>query len=56
MSHDHDPDHEPVLKRSKWGTNRYVYNHRNPVGMALIVITPVIAIGVLLILFNSGPR
>ncbi|MEU7607461.1 hypothetical protein, partial [Streptomyces sp. NPDC041003] len=32
-------DDEPVFKRSKWGTNRYYYNPRNPVGLALIVIT-----------------
>ncbi|MFI6491365.1 hypothetical protein [Streptomyces sp. NPDC050564] len=29
-------DHEPVFVRSKWGTNRYVYNPNNPVGLALI--------------------
>ncbi|HEY9369731.1 hypothetical protein [Streptomyces sp.] len=38
---------EPVFVRSKWGTSRYVYNHRNPVGLALIVITPLIAFGAL---------
>ncbi|MFF1510413.1 hypothetical protein [Streptomyces sp. NPDC058326] len=38
---------EPVLIRSTWGTSRYVYNHRNPVGLALIVLTPLIALGVL---------
>ncbi|AXE23751.1 hypothetical protein C0216_10000 [Streptomyces globosus] len=38
---------EPVFVRSRWGTSRYVYNHRNPVGLALIVITPLIALGVL---------
>ncbi|MFI8520881.1 hypothetical protein ACIGEZ_24090 [Streptomyces sp. NPDC085481] len=36
---------EPVFVRSKWGTSRYVYNHRNPVGLALIVLTPLIALG-----------
>ncbi|MER7000626.1 hypothetical protein [Streptomyces sp. NPDC000410] len=35
---------EPFLIRSKWGTNRYVYNHRNPAGLALIIITPLIVI------------
>ncbi|MFD4370079.1 hypothetical protein [Streptomyces sp. NPDC058486] len=39
---------EPVLIRSRWGTSRYVYNHRNPVGLALIVLTPLIALGVLI--------
>ncbi|SDL74760.1 hypothetical protein [Streptomyces wuyuanensis] len=38
---------EPVFIRSKWGTSRYVYNHRNPVGLALIILTPLIALGVL---------
>ncbi|WOX23628.1 hypothetical protein [Streptomyces solicathayae] len=36
---------EPVFVRSKWGTGRYVYNHRSPVGLALIVITPLLAFG-----------
>jgi hypothetical protein len=30
---------EPVFTRSKWGTNRYVYNANNPVGLALTVIS-----------------
>ncbi|MFG2761426.1 hypothetical protein [Streptomyces wuyuanensis] len=38
---------EPVFIRSKWGTSRYVYNHRNPVGLALIILTPLIVFGVL---------
>ncbi|MFG3344298.1 hypothetical protein ACGF1Z_04435 [Streptomyces sp. NPDC048018] len=38
---------EPVFVRSKWGTGRYVYNHRNPVGLALIVLAPLIALGVM---------
>ncbi|WP_432074679.1 hypothetical protein [Streptomyces wuyuanensis] len=38
---------EPVLIRSKWGTSRYVYNHRNPVGLALIILTPLLALGAL---------
>ena len=32
-------DDEPVFKRSRWGANRYYYNPRNPVGLALIVIS-----------------
>ncbi|GGV29798.1 hypothetical protein GCM10010293_29720 [Streptomyces griseoflavus] len=28
---------EPVFVRSRWGTNRYVYNPASPVGRALIV-------------------
>ncbi|MFF9147394.1 hypothetical protein ACF1BN_21310 [Streptomyces sp. NPDC014861] len=39
---------EPVLIRSKWGTSRYVYNHRSPAGLALIVLTPLLALGVLI--------
>ncbi|MFG3497230.1 hypothetical protein [Streptomyces sp. NPDC047928] len=35
MSGDHHD--EPVFVRSNWGTNRYVYNTRNPVGLALTV-------------------
>ncbi|MEU7278490.1 hypothetical protein AB0A69_06830 [Streptomyces sp. NPDC045431] len=38
-------DHEPVFVRSKWGTNRYVYNPRNPVGVALIVLSLLFAAG-----------
>jgi hypothetical protein len=38
---------EPVFVRSKWGTNRYVYNVNNPVGRALIVLALLIAGGVL---------
>ncbi|GHG24641.1 hypothetical protein [Streptomyces hydrogenans] len=36
---------EPVFVRSGWGSGRYVYNHRNPVGRALIVLAPLIALG-----------
>ncbi|MFD5328386.1 hypothetical protein [Streptomyces sp. NPDC127092] len=38
---------EPVFVRSRWGTSRYVYNHRNPVGLALIILTPLVALGLL---------
>ncbi|BAU87311.1 hypothetical protein SLA_6444 [Streptomyces laurentii] len=38
---------EPVFVRSKWGTNRYVYNVNNPVGRALIVLALLVAGGVL---------
>ncbi|MFJ9551314.1 hypothetical protein [Streptomyces erythrochromogenes] len=49
-------DDEPVFKRSKWGTNRYYYNPRNPVGLALIVIT-VLFVGTMMILManRAGP-
>ncbi|WP_330299824.1 hypothetical protein [Streptomyces sp. NBC_00503] len=49
-------DDEPVFKRSQWGTNRYYYNARNPVGLVLIVIT-VLAVGTMLILManRAGP-
>ncbi|MFE9045566.1 hypothetical protein ACFYOG_32270 [Streptomyces sp. NPDC007818] len=40
-------DDEPVFVRSRWGTSRYVYNHRNPVGLALILLTSLLAIGML---------
>ncbi|MFD9081858.1 hypothetical protein ACFQ7B_06555 [Streptomyces erythrochromogenes] len=47
---------EPVLKRSKWGTNRYYYNPRNPVGLALIVVT-LLFVGTMMILMTNraGP-
>ncbi|MEU9858737.1 hypothetical protein [Streptomyces sp. NPDC047974] len=38
---------EPVFVRSGWGSGRYVYNHRNPIGRALIVLAPLVALGVL---------
>ncbi|WP_406861687.1 hypothetical protein ABZO31_14880 [Streptomyces sp. HUAS MG47] len=41
---------EPVFIRSKWGTSRYVYNHNNPVGLALIILTPIIAFGALFLM------
>lgn len=47
---------EPVLKRSKWGTNRYSYNPRNPVGLVLLVVSVVFAGGMLLLMANrAGP-
>ncbi|MFF9344920.1 hypothetical protein ACF1CG_34845 [Streptomyces sp. NPDC014773] len=36
---------EPVFARSRWGTGRYVYNHRNPAGLALIVLASLVALG-----------
>ncbi|MFF5701037.1 hypothetical protein ACFY7H_00745 [Streptomyces sp. NPDC012794] len=45
---------EPVFTRSEWGTNRYVYNHRNPVGLALIIIAPIVAVGAMTGLRNSS--
>lgn len=51
MNHD-----EPVFKKSKWGTSRYVYNARNPIGLALIVATGVFAIVMLVLMENrAGP-
>lgn len=49
-------DDEPVFIRSRWGTSRYVYNHRNPVGLALIVLT-VLFVGTMMILMTNraGP-
>ncbi|MFE5096726.1 hypothetical protein ACFRCI_42090 [Streptomyces sp. NPDC056638] len=51
-----DRDDEPVFIRSKWGTSRYVYNPRNPIGLALIVISLLFAV-VMLILMQErvGP-
>ncbi|MFF2328799.1 MULTISPECIES: hypothetical protein [unclassified Streptomyces] len=51
-----DRDDEPVFIRSKWGTSRYVYNPRNPVGLALIVITLLfVAVALILMETSSGP-
>ncbi|MFJ3877149.1 hypothetical protein ACIPW5_06795 [Streptomyces sp. NPDC090077] len=49
-------DDEPVFIRSRWGTSRYTYNPRNPVGLALIIITLLFA-GVMMILManRAGP-
>ncbi|MEU3403108.1 hypothetical protein ABZ766_04010 [Streptomyces sp. NPDC006670] len=51
----HDDD-EPVFRRSTWGTNRYYYNPRNPLGLALIVGT-MLFVGTMLILVTNraGP-
>ncbi|MFE0653134.1 hypothetical protein ACFVZH_31660 [Streptomyces sp. NPDC059534] len=47
---------EPVFRKSRWGTNRYVYNARNPLGLALIVVT-VVGVFVMLMLMENraGP-
>ncbi|MFJ6784720.1 hypothetical protein [Streptomyces yangpuensis] len=45
---------EPVFVRSRWGANRYVYNHRNPAGLALIIIAPVVAIIAMICLHDSS--
>ncbi|WP_327279856.1 MULTISPECIES: hypothetical protein [unclassified Streptomyces] len=49
-------DDEPVFRRSKWGTNSYYYNPRNPVGLALIVIT-LLFVGTMMVLManRAGP-
>lgn len=49
-------DDEPVFKRSKWGTNRYCYKPRNPVGLTLIIITLLFAGTMLPLMTNrAGP-
>ncbi|MFJ8016149.1 hypothetical protein [Streptomyces sp. NPDC096339] len=49
-------DDEPVFKRSKWGTNRYYYNPRNPVGLALIVISLLFGGTMMILMANrAGP-
>ncbi|MFJ1617395.1 MULTISPECIES: hypothetical protein [unclassified Streptomyces] len=51
-----DRDDEPVFIRSKWGTSRYVYNPRNPVGLALIVITLLFVVVMLILMRErAGP-
>ncbi|WP_097258971.1 hypothetical protein [Streptomyces sp. Ag109_G2-15] len=49
-------DNEPAFKRSKWGTNRYEYNPRNPMGFTLIVVAIGFAVVMLLLMHNhAGP-
>ncbi|WP_405419317.1 hypothetical protein [Streptomyces erythrochromogenes] len=43
---------EPVFIRHAQA-RQYVYNSRNPVGRALVVIAPIVAIGVLYSLYRS---
>ncbi|MFF7245136.1 hypothetical protein ACFZBU_14685 [Embleya sp. NPDC008237] len=49
-------DDEPILKRNRWGPSPYVFNVRNPIGLALTVITVVFVV-VMLVLMNRhmGP-
>jgi hypothetical protein len=51
----HDDDHQPLFIRQRYGS-RWVYNHRNPAGLALIIIAPVVAIAGLLLLSHGAPR
>ncbi|MFB7588992.1 hypothetical protein [Streptomyces sp. NPDC056169] len=47
---------EPVFKKSKWGTNRYVYNANNPIGLVLIIATSAFVIVMLVLMENrAGP-
>ncbi|MFF1506465.1 hypothetical protein [Streptomyces sp. NPDC058326] len=47
---------EPVFKKSKWGTSRYVYNANNPIGLALIFISGGLAVVMVLLMENrAGP-
>ncbi|MEU6944912.1 MULTISPECIES: hypothetical protein [unclassified Streptomyces] len=49
-------DDEPVFKKSSWGTNRYTYNPRNPIGLGLIIASSVFAILMLVMMENrAGP-
>ncbi|MEU5834450.1 hypothetical protein ABZ820_12370 [Streptomyces diacarni] len=49
-------DDEPVFKKSNWGTNRYVYNANNPIGLTLIILSVVVTL-VVMFLMNErkGP-
>ncbi|WP_424889514.1 hypothetical protein [Streptomyces sp. XH2] len=51
----HDDEDQPVFIRQRYGT-RWVYNHRNPVGLALIMIVPIVAIGALLLMTRGAGR
>lgn len=49
-------DDEPVFTRSKWGSNRYVYNANNRLGLALIVLSSVVGlVAMLMPATKSGP-
>nr|WSX47636.1 hypothetical protein OG409_00770 [Streptomyces sp. NBC_00974] len=51
-----DYDREPVFKRSKWGTQRYYYNPRNPIGLTLIIISLLFTGTMMLLMANrAGP-
>ncbi|WKU46575.1 hypothetical protein Q3V23_22360 [Streptomyces sp. VNUA116] len=52
---DHEGEGQPVFIRQRYGT-RWVYNHRNPVGLALIMIVPIVAIGALLLMTRGAGR
>ncbi|MGW5128882.1 hypothetical protein ACWEQ7_33540 [Streptomyces sp. NPDC004069] len=51
MTDDRD-DADRVFIRSRWGTNRYVYNPHNPVGRALIVGTSIFAVSAMYLLYH----
>ncbi|MBB5119646.1 hypothetical protein AF335_27955 [Streptomyces eurocidicus] len=53
--HEDEDDRPPLFTRRRYGS-RWVYNDRNPGGLALIVIAPVVAVGVLLLLSYGSPR
>lgn len=48
-----DEPYEPVLKPAVGGA-RYAYDHRGPVGLALIILAPLTAIAAILHLQDSG--
>ncbi|MDI3407814.1 hypothetical protein [Streptomyces cavernicola] len=51
-----DDDHEPVFKKSRWGTSRYVYNLNNPVGLALAIGSVLFAVVMMVMAENhAGP-
>ncbi|WKN18513.1 hypothetical protein NEH83_32580 [Streptomyces sp. JUS-F4] len=47
-------DDEPIFVRSNWGTSRYVYNPRNPIGMGLIIGSLLFAAGAMYYLHASS--
>lgn len=47
-------DADRIFIRSKWGTNRYVYNPHNPVGRALIVGSLLFTVGGMYLLYHPG--
>ncbi|MEV4441566.1 hypothetical protein AB0K09_21595 [Streptomyces sp. NPDC049577] len=45
----------PEFVRQRYG-NRWVYQHRNTTGLAIVVIAPIVAVAALLVIAAVAPR
>ncbi|MER7622189.1 hypothetical protein [Streptomyces sp. NPDC126503] len=43
-------DDEPVFNKSRWGTSCYVYNPKNPIGLAMIIVSSLAVIVMVLLM------